>query len=180
MPGVRRQRRTSIPPGRAVFDDPNLVSHGGLVPVVALAERAGLPELLAKRVRPGGGCGVNTPLKVGCLMAGMAAGAGSIDDMGLLRHGRGRPGLHRHRLRAEAAYGHKKQSARFGHTKIQGKSVLVRGLNALITAVSTPLSAPVTAATRLRGGNAPSARGAKASRPRPSGPPGPAAAPGPS
>jgi hypothetical protein len=86
MPGVRRQRRTSIPPGRAVFDDPNLVSHGGLVPV-ALAERAGLPEPLAKRVRPGGGCGVNTPLKVGCLLAGMAAGAGSIDDMGLLRHG---------------------------------------------------------------------------------------------
>ena len=32
---------------RAVFDDPNLVSHGGLLPVMALAERAGLPELLA-------------------------------------------------------------------------------------------------------------------------------------
>jgi hypothetical protein len=38
--------------------------------------------------------------------------------------------------------------------------VLVRGLNALIAAVSTPLAAPVAAATRLRGGNAPSARGA--------------------
>jgi hypothetical protein len=71
----------------AVFDDPNLVSHGGLVPVVALAERAGLPELLAEPVQPGGGCGVNAPLKAGCLVAGMAAGAGSIDDMGLLRHG---------------------------------------------------------------------------------------------
>ena len=57
-------------------------------------------------------------------------------------------------------YGHKKEGARFGHTKIQGKSVLVRGLNALIAAVSTPLAAPVAAATRLRGGNAPSARGA--------------------
>ena len=57
-------------------------------------------------------------------------------------------------------YGHKKQGARFGHTKIQGKSVLVRGLNALIGAVSTPLAAPVIAATRLRGGNASSARGA--------------------
>jgi hypothetical protein len=57
-------------------------------------------------------------------------------------------------------YGHKKEGARFGHTKIQGKSVLVRGLNALIAAVSTPLSAPVTAATRLRRGNAPAARGA--------------------
>jgi hypothetical protein len=45
-------------------------------------------------------------------------------------------------------------------SKIQGKSVLVRGLNALVAAVSTPLAAPVAAATRLRGGNAPSARGA--------------------
>ena len=58
----------------AVFDDPDLVSHGGPVPVVALAERGGLPELLAERVRPGGGCGVNAPLKAGCPVAGMAAG----------------------------------------------------------------------------------------------------------
>jgi hypothetical protein len=57
-------------------------------------------------------------------------------------------------------YGHKKQGARFGHTKIQGKSVLVRGLNALAATVCTPLAAPVIAATRLRGGNAASARGA--------------------
>ena len=56
-------------------------------------------------------------------------------------------------------YGHKKQGAAFGHTKIQGKSLLVRGLNALTAVVSTPLSAPVIAATRLRGGNAASARG---------------------
>ena len=57
-------------------------------------------------------------------------------------------------------YGHQKQGARFGHTKIQGKSLLVRGLNALAATISTPLSAPVIAATRLRGGNAASARGA--------------------
>src|SRR5215472_6197491 len=57
-------------------------------------------------------------------------------------------------------YGHHKQGAGFGHTKIQGKSLLVRGLNALAATVSTPLSAPVIAATRLRGGNAASARGA--------------------
>ena len=57
-------------------------------------------------------------------------------------------------------YGHKKQGAKFGHTKIQGKSLLVRGLNALAAVVSTPLSAPVIAATRLRGGSAASARGA--------------------
>ena len=57
-------------------------------------------------------------------------------------------------------YGRKKQGAAFGHTKIQGKSLLVRGLNALAATISTPLGAPVIAATRLRGGNASSARGA--------------------
>jgi DDE family transposase len=59
-----------------------------------------------------------------------------------------------------ASYGHKKQGAGFGHTKIQGKSLLVRGLNALVATVSTPLGAPVIAGTRLRGGTANSARGA--------------------
>ena len=57
-------------------------------------------------------------------------------------------------------YGHAKQGAGFGHTKIAGKTVLVRGLNALAAVVSTPLAAPVIAATRLRGGTANSARGA--------------------
>ena len=57
-------------------------------------------------------------------------------------------------------YGRQKQGAAFGHTKIQGKSLLVRGLNALAATISTPLAAPVIAATRLRGGSANSARGA--------------------
>lgn len=57
-------------------------------------------------------------------------------------------------------YGHMKQGAAFGHSKIQGKSVLVRGLNALAATITTPQGAPVIAATRLRGGNANSARGA--------------------
>jgi hypothetical protein len=69
------------------FDDPNLVSHAGLVPVMALAQRAGLGDLAAEHVRPGGKCGVNAAVKVPCLVAGMAAGADSIDDMDLLRHG---------------------------------------------------------------------------------------------
>ena len=38
--------------------------------------------------------------------------------------------------------------------------MLVRGLNALAAVISTPIAAPVIAATRLRGGNAASARGA--------------------
>ena len=48
----------------ASFDDPNLVSQAGLVPVMALAQRAGLAELAAEHVRPGGRCGVNAPLKI--------------------------------------------------------------------------------------------------------------------
>src|SRR5271154_6267652 len=72
---------------RAEFDDPNLVSHAGLVPAMALAGRAGLPDLVAEHVRPGGACGVNAHLKVPALVAGMAAGADSIDDMDMLRHG---------------------------------------------------------------------------------------------
>ena len=58
------------------------------------------------------------------------------------------------------ACGHQRQGAGFGHTKIQGKGLLVRGLNALAATISTPLAAPVIAATRLRGGRAGSARGA--------------------
>jgi hypothetical protein len=57
-------------------------------------------------------------------------------------------------------YGPAKQGAGFGHTKIQGKSVLVRGLSPLIGVVSTPLAAPVITGTRLRGGSANTARGA--------------------
>ncbi len=49
----------------AVFDDPNLVSVGGLVPVVALAERCGLPELVSGRVAMPGASGTNAAAKVG-------------------------------------------------------------------------------------------------------------------
>ena len=194
----------------ASFDDPNLVSRAGLVPVMALAQRAGLADLVEAHVRPGGECGVNAQLKVPCLIAGMAAGADSIDDMDLLRHGampdlfggiRAPSTLGSH-LRSytwgnvrqlqmvnrlllgelarrspllpgrdtlafvdidamqKRVYGRRKQGAAFGHTKIQGKSLLVRGLNALAATICTPLGAPVIAATRLRGGNANSARGA--------------------
>ena len=194
----------------ASFDDRNLVSRAGLVPVMALAERAGLGELTARHVRPGGPCGVNPAVKVACLVAGMAAGADSIDDLDLLRHGamsqlfggiRAPSTLGSH-LRAytwghvaqlekvhreflaelarqvpllpgagtlafidvdstqKRVYGYRKQGARFGHAKIAGKELAVRGLNALAAAISTPLAAPVIAATRLRGGNAASVRGA--------------------
>ena len=194
----------------ASFDDPNLVSRAGLVPVMALAQRAGLNALAGKHVRTSDPCGVNADLKVACLVAGMIAGADSIDDMDLLRHGamgalfggirapstlgsflRSFTWGHALQLgkvnrlllaglarctpllpgkgalsfididsQQKRVYGHKKQGAGFGHTKIQGKGLLVRGLNALAATISTPLAAPVIAATRLRGGSAGSARGA--------------------
>jgi Transposase DDE domain group 1 len=194
----------------ATFDDPNLVSRAGLVPVMALAQRAGLAGLAGEHVRIGRRCGVNAQVKVACVVAGMIGGADSIDDLGLLRHG-AMPALFggvrapstlgsflrsftwgnvlqlekvSRLVLAELArrapllpgkdavafvdidsmqkrvYGHAKQGAAFGFTKIQGKALLVRGLNALAATISTPLGAPVIAATRLRGGNAASARGA--------------------
>ena len=71
----------------AVFDDPNLVSSAGLVPVLALAASAGLPELAKKHLSVPTDKGANAGLKVASLVAGMVAGADSIDDMALLRHG---------------------------------------------------------------------------------------------
>ena len=66
----------SLAKTHATFDDPNLVSHAGLVPVMALAQRAGLADLVAEHVRPGGECGVNAHLKVPCLVAGHGGGRG--------------------------------------------------------------------------------------------------------
>jgi len=187
----------------AVFDDPNLVSCAGLAPVVALAQRCGLSELVADKLTLSAKGGVNAHLKVPALIAGMVAGADSIDDMDLLRHG-GMDRLfggvrapstlgtflrtftfghvrqldsiaatllaelaHRTPLLAvgeqvayvdvddtvKATYGYAKQGAGFGYSG-------VKGLNALIATVSTPLSAPVICATRLRKGSTNSARGA--------------------
>ena len=71
----------------AVFDDPNLVSAAGLVPALALADRAGLRRLADEHLSVPGDKGANAGLKVASLVAGMVAGADSIDDMALLRHG---------------------------------------------------------------------------------------------
>ena len=74
----------------AVFDDANLLAHGGLAPAVRLAERCGLPGLVREKVRlagTGNGAGAAPDAKVMSLVAGMLAGADSIDDLGVLRHG---------------------------------------------------------------------------------------------
>lgn len=72
-----------------VFDDPNLIADAGLVPVVALAEQIGLPELVTELVRITGAAnsaGANPAAKVMSLLAGMVAGADSIEDVDRLRH----------------------------------------------------------------------------------------------
>ena len=71
----------------AVFDDPNLIGAAGLVPVMALADSVGLARLALERLSVPTDKGANAGLKVSSLVAGMVAGADSIDDMDLLRHG---------------------------------------------------------------------------------------------
>ena len=67
-----------------VFDDPNLIGSAGLVPVMRLAERAGMQQLLAERLTV---ASPHAAVKAGCVVAGMVAGADSIDDLDVLRHG---------------------------------------------------------------------------------------------
>lgn len=71
----------------ATFDDDNLVSFAGVVPIIRLAERAGLASLAKKWLSVPTDKGANAGLKVLSLVAGMVAGADSIDDMAVLRHG---------------------------------------------------------------------------------------------
>jgi hypothetical protein len=187
----------------ATFDDPNLVSVAGLAPVVALAQSCRLGDLVGEKLTLKATGGVNAQLKVPALVAGMVAGADSIDDMDLLRHGgMGRlfAGIrapstlgtflraftfgHVRQLDSVAAafltalarstpllpgvdqvafldlddtmretHGYAKQGAGYGYNK-------VKGLNALIATVSTPVAAPVIGAARLRKGAVKSARGA--------------------
>jgi Transposase DDE domain group 1 len=72
-------------------DEENLVSCAGLVPVMALAERAGLSDLVADKVEithePVPSTGANPAGKVTSIVAGMVAGADSIDDLDVIRHG---------------------------------------------------------------------------------------------
>lgn len=190
------------------------MSCAGLVPVMALAEQAGLSELVSDKVAINeavvASAGVNPAGKITSIVAGMACGADSIDDLNLIRSG-GMPRLfravyapatlgqflreftHGHSLQLASVarahlvnlvrrsgllpgietqayvdidsllrpvYGHAKQGASFGHTKIAGKQVLRRGLSPLVTTISTTGGAPVVAGIRLRAGKAGSGKNA--------------------
>ena len=186
-----------------IFDDPNLVGCAGLTPALLLAESAGLHDLLGEHLS------VDSPnpvVKSAGVVAGMLAGADSIDDMNVLRHGGMaklfggirapstigtflRSFTHGHvkqldavgsRLLAGLAtrvpgllkggsdpdgiafldlddtirevHGYAKQAAAYGYSK-------VFGLNAMLAVCSTPLAAPVIAASSLRKGNTASGSG---------------------
>jgi hypothetical protein len=75
----------------AVFDEGNLVSCAGLVPVMALVEQNKLQALLRERVHitapPIKSGSANPAPKPGTLIAGMCAGADGIDDVDVIRSG---------------------------------------------------------------------------------------------
>src|SRR6476661_351484 len=86
--GIRWMRLSHARRAMSVrFDDSNLGSCGGLAAVLALAARCGLAGLVTERVRIAAKRGVNAAAKIVALVAGMVAGADSITDMDLLRHG---------------------------------------------------------------------------------------------
>jgi hypothetical protein len=58
-----------------------------LVPVMRLAARAGLATLADRLLSVPTDKGANAGVKVASLVAGMVAGADSIDDLAVLRHG---------------------------------------------------------------------------------------------
>ena len=99
----------------AAFNDTNLVSSAGLVPVMRLAECAGLTDLAAKHLTIPTDKGANAGAKVASLVAGMIAGADSIEDMRLLRHG----GMRRlfDRVYAPSTLGSFLRSFEFGHVR---------------------------------------------------------------
>src|SRR2546430_13827429 len=81
--------RHDSPVVRASFDDPNLVSCAGLEPVMRLAESCELPSIVARKVHLPTSVGSNPAGKISALVAGVVAGADSIDDLNGVRHGGG-------------------------------------------------------------------------------------------
>src|ERR1044072_2487811 len=77
--------------GSARFDEDNLVSDAGLVPLLGLAGQTGLPEIITRKVSitaPRIKSGAANPApKLLTVVAGMCAGADSIDDLDMLRAG---------------------------------------------------------------------------------------------
>lgn len=115
----------------AVFDEPNLVGSAGLVPALALAEQAGLSRLAEEWLTVPGSTGT-AGAKIATLVGGMLAGADSIDDLDVLRHG----GMGRlfGGVRAPSTVGVFLRSFTFGHVR-QLDAVAARLLVGLVEQV---------------------------------------------
>ena len=118
----------TLPVVSASFDEPNLVSSAGLVPLMRLAEQAGLARLGDERLTVPTDKGANAGRKLASLVAGMAASADSIDDMALLRHGA--MGKIFHRPYAPSTLGSFLRTFTFGHVR-QADAIASRFLLAL-------------------------------------------------
>lgn len=116
----------------AVFDDDNLVSHADLVPVLTLAQQTGMHQLLAEKVSIRStvvaSAGANVAPKLATIIAGMCAGADSIDDIEVLRAG-GHKSLFTG-VYAPATVGQTLREFTFGHAR-QLDSVLTNHVRAL-------------------------------------------------
>ncbi len=121
------------------FDDPNLVSTSGLVPVMRLVDEAGLTALTQDRLTVPTDKGANAGAKIATLVGGMVAGADSIIDMDLLRHG-GMTTLF-DRIYAPSTLGSFLRSCAFGYVR-QFDAVASRFLTGL--AAQTPNLVPAT------------------------------------
>ena len=182
------------------FDDPNLVSHAGLLAAVSLAQALGLADLVDTHLTMSGPGSANRGLKTLSVVGAMLAGGDSIEDVDVLRAGGNEALLGAVRapspigtwlrrfdggsvrqldkvarlmlVRAWAAgagpaeksapatldvdssicqvYGPAKHGATFGYTKVRGYHPLL----------ATLAETGEVLHTRLRGGNAGTARGA--------------------
>jgi hypothetical protein len=110
------------------IDEPNLVSSAGVVPVMRLAAEAGLGQLAGGLLSVPTDKGANAGGKVTALVCGMVAGADSIDDLALLRHGA--MGRLLDRPYAPSTLGSFLRAMRFGHVR-QLDAVASRFLTAL-------------------------------------------------
>lgn len=127
----------------AVFDDPNLVSVAGLVPVMRLGGQVGLAALAGRQLTVPTDKGANAGGKTAALVAGMIAGADSIDDMNVVRHG-GMRSLFRS-VYAPSTLGSFLRAFTFGHVR-QLDAVAARVLHGLARrAPIIPAPAPAAA-----------------------------------
>ena len=108
----------------ARFDEPNLIGSAGLVPAIALAGQIGLGELADEVFTVPGAKGC-AGVKLTSVLAGMLAGADSIDDLDVLRHGA--MGKLFGGVRAPSTLGTFLRSFRFGHVR-QLDAVAARSL----------------------------------------------------